>query len=165
MDNEAHEKIMAFVKSTYRSLQQPDFGFVKKAAASRPYEPLVKRLRDYAAVEQMTEADDEVCFVYLLKGRANLWKLDLSMVGPFGIFVRLTPNCSPDDFVHPHKNDINAYERKIVDMLRTGGIKLLTTDELTEPVSMTLFNTPRDKVSLYHALFCDRPNYPWVSNQ
>ena len=164
MDKELNEKIHAFIKSTYRSLEQPDFGFVKKASSSRPYEPLMKRLRDYAAVEQMTEADDEVCFVYLLKGRANIWKLDLSMVGPFGIFMRLSPKCRPEDCVHQQKDDINAYERKIVEMLRSGGIRLLTPEDLSAAVDLTLFNTPRAEVTLYQALFCDKPDTPWMTN-
>src|SRR4051812_19261494 len=84
--------------TAYKSLEQPDFAFVKKGFSSRPYDPLIKRLRDYAVVEEAIEADDDVCFSYFVKGQSALWKLDLSLVGPFGIFVRLRSRVGREDF-------------------------------------------------------------------
>src|SRR5689334_14189921 len=75
-----------FIAAAYKSLEHPDFSFVKQGFSSRPYDPLIKRLRDYAVVEEVVEADDDVCFSYFLKGQSSLWKLDLSLVGPFGLF-------------------------------------------------------------------------------
>ena len=45
-----------------------------------------------------------------------------------------------------------------------GGIKLLTVDELSRPMPMTLFNTNREKVRLYQALFSDRDQLPWEAS-
>src|SRR4051812_8045483 len=89
-----------YVLAAYKSVDKPDYSFVRKVLSARPYDPLIRRLRDYAAVEELTETDDDVCFSYLLKGRSSLWKLDLSLVGPFGIFVRLKSRVLPEDFVH-----------------------------------------------------------------
>ena len=130
-----------FVTKAYGSLEQPDFSFVKTVVQKRPYEPVIRRVRDYAAVEELTDTDDDVCFSYLLKGRANLWKLDLSMIGPFGIFVRAGSQMAPNDFVVPNKSDLSGYEVKIIDLLSAGGIRLLSSRELEEPVPLTLFNT------------------------
>jgi hypothetical protein len=154
-----------FISTAYKSLEHPDFSFVKQGFNARPYDPLIKRLRDYAVVEEAIEADDDVCFSYLLKGQSALWKLDLSLVGPFGLFVRLKARVAPDDFLHYTKPDATSFERKVLDLLRGAGIRLLTTEELSLQVPMTLFNTTRESVRLYQALFSDRNALPWVPSQ
>ena len=154
-------KFREILNSTYKSLEHPDFSFVKKGFSSRPYDPLIKRLRDYAVVEECTESDDDVCFSYFLKGRDALWKLDLSLVGPFGIFVRAKSRVSSQDFLHFGRGDLNGYERKILDMLSSSGIRLLTVDELSLEVPLALFNAARGNVRLYQALFSDREALPW----
>jgi hypothetical protein len=154
-------KIREAIGSAYKSLDQPDFTFVKKMLGSRPYEPLVRRLRDYAAVEECAEGEEDVCFSYFLKGRNALWKLDLSIVGPYGIFVRLKAKVSPDDFLHYKSKDAVAFETRILDILKGGGIKLMTAEDLATSMPMTLYNTERGRVRLYQALFCDRNLLPW----
>ncbi len=161
MENSEVAKFREIINSTYKSLEHPDFSFVKKGFSSRPYDPLIKRLRDYAAVEECTEAEDDVCFSYFLKGRDSLWKLDLSLVGPFGIFVRLKNRVASTDFLHFSKGDLNGYERKILDMLNGSGIRLLTVDELSMDMPLMLFNTAKGNVRLYQALFSDREALPW----
>jgi hypothetical protein len=154
-------KIREAIGTAYRSLEHPDFTFVKKMLGSRPYEPLVRRLRDYAAVEECAEGEEDVCFSYFLKGRAALWKLDLSTVGPFGIFVRLKARVEPTDFLHYGTKDAIGFETRILDILKGGGIKLMTAEDLATSMPMTLYNTSREKVRLYQALFSDRDKLPW----
>lgn len=150
-----------YVESAYKSLEHPDFGFVKKGFASRPYDPVVKRMRDYAVVEELTEADDDVCFSYLLKGRAALWKLDLSLVGPFGLYVRLKSRIDREDFLFAGKSDLVDFEVKIADILKNAGIKLLHADDLALPMPLALFAAGKGEARLYQALFSDRPKLPW----
>ncbi len=161
MEHDRTEFYREFVESAYKSLENPDFGFVKKGFAARPYDPVIKRLRDYAAVEELTEADDEVCFTYLLKGRAALWKLDLSLVGPFGLFVRLTSRVNRDDFLFAGKSDVVDFEVKIIDILKGAGIRLLNADDLALPMPIALFATGKEQARLYQALFSDRLKLPW----
>ena len=161
MDQDRIEFFKDVIVTKYKSFDNPDFAFVKRGFASRPYEPVVKRLRDYAAVEELTEADDDVCFSYFLKGRAALWKLDLSLVGPFGIFVRLKNKVDRDDFLFPARSDLVDFEVKMIDILKASGIRFLTADDLTLKLPMTLFNTAKDATCVYQALFSDRPNLPW----
>ena len=149
------------LSTAYGNLEQPDFGFVRKVFSARPYDPLIKRMRDYAVVEECTEAEDDVCFSYFLKGRSALWKLDLSVVGPYGIFVRLSSRIEPDSFLSYSRVDLIGFELKIMGLLEKAGIKLLTTDELSVEMPMTLYNTGTAKVRLYQALFSDRERLPW----
>jgi hypothetical protein len=154
---------LSYIQEAYVSLEQPDFAFVKKTVKARPYEKLLKRMRDYAAIEEITEGEDDVCVGYLLKGRNALWKLDLSLVGPFAIFVRLSNSIKAEDFVHATKHDIIEFERKVASLLQNGGVKLLSSRELETKVDMSLINT-RSDVRIYQALFCDTPNLPWVNS-
>ncbi len=155
------QKYRDIIATAYKSLEHPDFSFVKRVFNARPYDPLIKRLRDYTAVEECTEGEDDVCFSYFLKGRNSLWKLDLSIVGPFGIFVRLKSRISREDFLHYGTSDAAGIEQKVLDILKGGGIKLMTTDELSQEIPMTLFNTNGGQVRLYQALFSDREHLPW----
>src|SRR5690349_14037021 len=109
-------KYREIISTAYKNLDHPDFSFVKKVFSARPYDPVIKRLRDYAVVEELTEAEDDVCFNYLLKGQSSLWKLDLSLVGPFGLFVRLKARVSRGDFLHYGKDDLTGFEHKILDI-------------------------------------------------
>ena len=154
-------KYREIVHSAYKNLDHPDFSFVKRVFHARPYDPLIKRLRDYAVVEELTEGEDDVCFSYLFKGQSALWKLDLSVVGPFGIFVRLKSRIGSQDFLHYTKEDLTGFEHKVLDVLKGAGIKLLTVEELSIEMPMTLYNTDRERVRLYQALFSDREKLPW----
>lgn len=154
-------KYLEVLTTAYKSLEQPDFGFVRKVLSARPYDPLIKRMRDYAVVEECTEAEEDVCFSYFLKGRNALWKLDLSVVGPYGLFVRLRNRVSPDDFLVYSRIDLTGFELKIMGLLEKAGVKLLSTEELMMKTPMTLYNTEREKVRLYQALFSDREKLPW----
>lgn len=161
MEHQALHKYREIIATAYKSLEQPDFSFVKKVFSARPYDPLIKRLRDYAVVEECAEGEEDVCFSYFLKGRAQLWKLDLSIVGPFGIFVRLKSQVEHSDFLNYKSGDVVGFERKILDILKGAGIKLMNVDELSVEMPMALYNTDKDNVCLYQALFSDRARLPW----
>lgn len=153
-----------YISTAYKSLEQPDFAFVKKGFSARPYDPVIKRMRDFAAIEEATQADDDVCFSYLIKGQSSLWKLDLSLVGPFGLFVRLRSRIQTCDFLHYTSDDLTAFEYKILNVLKGAGIRLMTAPDLSIHMPMRLFNTSGDDVRLYQALFSDRDTLPWEAS-
>lgn len=157
----AAQNYLEVLSSAYKNLQQPDYAFVRKAFSARPYDPLIKRMRDFAVVEECTEAEDDVCFSFFLKGRAALWKLDLSVVGPYGIFVRLNSRITSDHFLVYHRTDITDFEKRIMGFLEKGGVKLLSMHELSEEMPMTLYSSGQRKPCLYQALFSDRERLPW----
>jgi hypothetical protein len=150
-----------YLTSAYKSFEQPDFSFVKRVFNARPYEPLIRKMRDYAAIEECTHSEDDVCFSYFLKGRTNLWKLDLSLVGPFAIFVRLRSRIAEEDFLYPTKFDLADFEAKIITMMTQYNIRLLTSQELRIEVPIGLYSSSKEKPRLYHALFSDSEKLPW----
>jgi hypothetical protein len=157
----AFEALTETIRTSYRSLSHPDFSFVKEAQRNRPYESIIRSLRNLCVIEDSAPEEEDVCFSYMIQRHDLLWKLDLSMVAPVGLFVRLKANVSASDFIVKGRGDLTDFERKIVDTVVGRGVKLLPADILKEPVPLTLFNTPRDKVSLYQALFTDKP-IPWI---
>ncbi len=150
-----------YVRAAYKNPEQPDFSFIRRAFHNRPYDPLIRKLRDFAAVEDLGECEDDVCFGYLLKGQNALWRLELSMVGPFAIFVRLSNHVRTTDFIGATLGEVSGFELKIVDKLKSYGIRLLTPKDLMQSVELSLYNTPRNKTCLYQALFSDRAELPW----
>jgi hypothetical protein len=154
-----------YILSAYKNQDQPDFSFLRRAFLSRPYDPLIRKLRDFAAVEDLGECEDDVCFSFLLKGQNALWRLELSMVGPFAVFVRLSNRVHDYDFISPTAGDLSGFEVKIVEKLKSYGIRLLTPRELTQPIQLSLYNTPPGQTRLYQALFSDRPNLPWIQTE
>lgn len=150
-----------YLTSAYKSMEQPDFSFVKRVFNARPYEPLIRKMRDYAAIEECTHSEDDVCFSYFLKGRTNLWKMDLSLVGPFAIFVRLRSRIEEHDFLYPAKADLADFEIKIISMMTQYNIRLLTSQDLRIEVPIGLFSSAKDKPRLYQALFSDTEKLPW----
>ena len=157
----SYDSFASYLDSAYGNLSAPDFDFAKRGFDKRPYDRIIKRLRDYAAIEEILVGEEDVCFSYFLKGRTNLWKIELSLVGPFAIFVRLKAQVTADDFLHNRKEDLIEFERKVVEIVRNFGISLLTTNQLQISVPLTLFNTPKENVRLYQALFTDRDGLPW----
>ena len=83
------------LSTAYGNLDQPDFGFVRKVFSARPYDPLIKRMRDYAVVEECTEAEEEVCFCLRVLGRAAGGLFVVGVVGPVGRFGRLSSRREP----------------------------------------------------------------------
>ena len=150
-----------YLTSAYKSMEQPDFSFVKRVFNARPYEPLIRKMRDYAAIEECTHSEDDVCFSYFLKGRTNLWKMDLSLVGPFAIFVRLRSRIEEQDFLYPAKSDLADFETKIITMMTQYNIRLLTSQDLRIEVPIGLYSSAKEKPRLYHALFSDTDKLPW----
>ena len=114
---------------------------------------MLKRMRDYGAIEELTQAEDDVCFSYLLKGQTRLWKLELSMVGPFAIFVRLQGRVHESDFIGPKNNNLTTFEQKIRSMLLSAGINLMGPKELSVTMPMTLFNTPKTESNVPLSVF------------
>lgn len=151
-----------YIQSAYKNPVQPDFSFIRRSFHSRPYDPLIRKLRDFAAVEDLGECEDDVCFSFLLKGQNALWRLELSMVGPFAVFVRLSNRVREQDFISPTAGDLSGFEIKIVEKLKSFGIRLLTPKELIQPIQLSLYNTPPGETRLYQALFSDRATLPWT---
>lgn len=84
------DRLTHALTAAYGSLQAPNYAFVGRALRQRPYQDLVAALEQVFAVEDITDANYDVSFVYVLQGEtAHL--LHISMVGRFAALFPLSP--------------------------------------------------------------------------
>ena len=158
------EPFLPFIKKAYGSLNQPDYSFVETKLKNNPYRGLLRNLSECFAVDDVTSKMDDVCFRYVLRGPDCIWGLDLSMVGPFGLFMRLSPTPSKEDVVDYKSSNIVARERKVLDLLREKKIRLVTATDLEVEVDLKLVDRgSSDSANLYQSLFSDGISIPWKS--
>ncbi len=162
MQDSGVESFLPFLKKAYGSLEQPDYSFVEKKFKSNPYRGLVHNLSEYFAVDDVSSKMDDVCFRYVLRGRDSLWGLDLSLVGPFALFMRLSPAPSKLDVLTYDNPNLNAREKKVMDVLRSKKIILVDGEQLEKEISFHLLDQGGSSAAkLYQTLFSDSFTIPW----
>src|SRR4051812_5014873 len=88
------DDILDRIKSTYGSLSEPKFFFVKQALATRPYDRLIDSIRSEFELFETTDEEEDHAFMYALDRDGREWVLCISMVGPFAVFARTNPDQS-----------------------------------------------------------------------
>ncbi|MCR6485135.1 hypothetical protein M8542_20095 [Amycolatopsis sp. OK19-0408] len=129
----------------YGDLRKPGYAFFEEALRTRPWEPLVERLRQVMRVEDWTDREDDVSFSYVLdrSRHSEAWLLWLSAVGPFALLVH-----APAPAAEP--------------MARSGvitGVRLLSAEEVETTVDFAPAGG-RFPASLFVLLFGDS-DVPW----
>lgn len=152
------QEIRDSIQRKYGALEDPSFSLVSKALSGRPYDPLVGKLRALFEVEETTDANDDVSFCYQLTKQDKRWGLELSMVGPYAVILRLLAPwrakvVTPENAV--------AEEQKICVLLAEAGFKILERNILEIPIQLNLQNTNKGNVCLYQAPFTDIDILPW----
>lgn len=146
------------IENKYKSLEQPDYSFVSKAISSRPYDSLIRKLQDLFEVEEITDPNDDVSFRYLLSKLKSQWIIELSMVGLYASFFRVSDVGSAEVVT----SDTTAQEeQKICSFLIENKFEILQQHELEQPFNLKLCNTEPENVCIYQALFSDTDILPW----
>lgn len=146
------------IKRTYKSLEEPDFSFVKKAISSRPYETLAQRMLSLFDVEEITEPNDDVSFRYLIAKSNRRWVIELSMIGRYAVVLRLS-DAGAVEIVTPETSV--EEERDIFSILASGEVVVVKKKDLERPFPLKLSNTEPENVCVYQALFSDTDVLPW----
>lgn len=154
------DEVIAFIRSKYGSLESPNFSFVGEALSGRPYEDLIKRIGRLCAVEEDTDPNDDVSFGYILTAGEQQWLLRISMLGPYGVFFRLT-NGDEMEIIEGERQAASTFEKEVLSLLSDTGVRLLSLEELSLRVPLKLFNADPEDVRLYQALFADIETLPW----
>ena len=151
--------IVARCQEKYGSLSSPDFSFVEQSAERNPYSGLMRLLVKFLKLIDNTDTNDDVSFSYLLQKDERQWSLQLSMVGPYGLLMRVAEPSG--EILTSASRDLGDVERRIVDLLRSEGVQLLDRHTLEEPIALRLYNTEPEETRLYQALFTDASQLPW----
>lgn len=152
--------ILEHIREKYRDLDHPEFWFVGESISRQPYQPLVERLEQQFSVQDDTDPNDDVSFIYVLRSGRDAWVLALSMVGPFAALFRATSD-------HPVLIDatgmsaLTKQEAELVEEAQSFGFSFLTKALLEMPIGLTLQNASRENTRLYQALFSDTDILPW----
>ena len=157
MTIDSYQTLSQAVLERYKSLEQPDFSFVSKISNSRPYEPLIKELREVFDIEETTDINEDVSFSYMLSNSNNKWVIELSMVGLYAVVLRILEGGS----IQLVASSICEFERKIIYLLDKYKFRVLQRRELEQPISLKLCNTEPGDVFMYQALFSDTDILPW----
>ncbi|MGY2134865.1 hypothetical protein ACW9KT_21725 [Hymenobacter sp. HD11105] len=83
------QSINSAILASYGSYTQPNYSFVSKVFQRQPYQPILQELSVRFTVEDTTDINYDVSFVYTLR-HEEVYGLHLSMVGRFFILFRLT---------------------------------------------------------------------------
>jgi hypothetical protein len=156
----AKEKLVALICEKYKSLDAPDFSFVREALSIQPYAKVIQKIARGFDLEEDTDPNDDVSFGYLLTKEHQRWMLRISMVGPYAVLFRLD-NAESVEVLSPIMPGLSAAETSLVVLLSEAHIQLMDRDTLSLPVPLQLFNTEPENSRLYQALFVDSDVVPW----
>lgn len=155
------KKLSQMILGAYKSLDKPDFSFVRKSVSSRPYEGLVKSIAQRFEVEEITDSNDDVSFRYFLSRFNRRWVMELSMLGRYAAVFEV-PEYGIAKVVSPNSSD--REEQEILSLLREGQFVVLDKKVLEAPFPLRLFNTEYQNSCIYQALFSDVDILPWRDN-
>jgi len=160
MNAEEVQEVMDVIRSHYKSLQSPDFSFVRDTLAKRPYEKVIRQLSTHFHIEEDTDPNDDVSFGYVLTQEGERWVLRISMLGPYAVLLRLHQTARIEVMAQRAQVSSRA-EKELITTLADHSIRLLDRDTLLIPVPMRLFNTEPENTRVYQALFTDTDILPW----
>ena len=160
MNAEEVQEVMDVIRSHYKSLQSPDFSFVRDTLSKRPYEKVIRQISTPFQVEEDTDPNDDVSFGYVLTKGSERWVLRLSMLGPYAVLLRLHQAARIEVMAHRAHVSSNS-EKDLMTTLADHSIRLLDRDALLIPVPMRLFNAEPENTRVYQALFTDTDILPW----
>lgn len=160
MNAEEVQAVMDVIRSHYKSLQSPDFSFVRDTIAKRPYDRVLRQISTHFQVEEDTDPNDDVSFGYVLTKGNERWALRISMLGPYAVLLRLHQAARIEVMAHRAQVSSSA-EKELITTLADNSIHLLDRDALLIPVPMRLFNAEPENTRVYQALFTDTDILPW----
>jgi hypothetical protein len=85
----ATSDVIEQIKATYKSLEVPDFAFVRRALDERPYQGVVDAIGSEFGLLETTEEEEDHGFLYAIDKGPRRWAMYLSMVGPYAVFARV----------------------------------------------------------------------------
>ncbi len=160
MSEATQAAVLRTIEERYGSLSQPSYAFVQEAIAAQPYAQLIDEVSRLADLEETTDANDDVSFRYVLVQRGDAWALDLSMVGPFGLLMRL-PRQGPQEVITGRASTESTPEADLVALIERAGVYLLSREMLEREIPLRRPGDEGDVARLYHAVISDEPLLPW----
>ena len=159
MDETRVDKLLELINQRYGSLASPTFWFAHGPEPYQTYLPVFERLSRRFTVVDVTDPNRDVAVAYKLKADTKDWLLELSILGPYAVFIRWNTGDSP----LTRRSVTSSEEKSVVEILDSFEITLLDQSVLEVPIDLALTNAEPGHVYLYQALFGDATVLPWRS--
>jgi hypothetical protein len=156
-----NDDIMRQIERTYTSLDDPRFFTISEALDNEPFAQLMKTIGTQFTVEDDTDTNTDVAFIYGLEHDGRRWVLGLSVVGPYALLGRLDANNRWTALIEATTRDQDEYERWLVLALNRQGLRLLGRSALEQRVPLRLSGMNPAHVRAYQALFAQSDILPW----
>lgn len=156
------DDVLRQIERTYGSLEDPKYFGISDRMRSRPYEPLIEDICREFEVEDTTDTNTDVGFIYALARQAHSWALALSAVGPYAILARgLAGSAAWGEILTPASPDLTPDETRLIRGVSDAGLRLLTREELEHPIPLHILGTDPATVRVYQAAFSNADILPW----
>ncbi len=155
--------VVEAVARRYGSVSERDYSFVIEALAARPYADLVHRLATLVDIEETTDPNDDVSFRYVVTQEGDAWYMSLSMVGPYGLLLRLSDR-GAHEVIADLASAESDREAEILALLEHAGIHLLSREAAEQPITLRRPGADEDEARIYHAVISDEPLLPWQAD-
>jgi hypothetical protein len=155
-ENELLDKIMEDIQIKYKDFTKPDFRFVSKIIDKNPYVNFINEIKHYCKIEEITDTNYDVSFVYVLDCLDKQYMLQLSMVGRYAAFYSLTVE---REMLIIDKNIVesDSLEKAIIDILERNNIILLNEQLLDYEINIKVnINDEKNTASLNECLFTNK---------
>ncbi len=161
IDSFTRENLETILLEAYGSFEMPNFSFVERRAKRKPYEKLLQTLSKMFDVTDQTDFNYAVCLSLLISLDEKSWVLDLSLVGPFAVFLRVEDRKGAHACKLLNEENFTAEESKLSVEIEKAGLLLMKKTDLEMPVAMPMSLAVPEDVAVYHALFSDVYALPW----
>lgn len=153
------DKLLGLINQKYGSLANPSYWFIHGPESYQIYEPVLEKLSRLFIVVDITEPNLDVAVAYKLTGSTGEWLLEISLLGPYAVFIRWNTG----DLPLTRQTVTSSEEKIIVEILDSFEIILLARCVLEIPIDLALTNAEPGHVYLYQALIGDATVLPWRS--
>jgi hypothetical protein len=163
MEKNLLDSLHKLIPFKYRSLDAPNRSFVADALAVRPYDSVIRNLKEFIAIEEDTDLNYQVAFEYVLRRETQVWRLELSMLGPLAVLLRADEQ-NVSVALTDDTPGISVTEQQILKTLVEAQITVLDQWTLSQPIPLRLYIAEPGEVCIYQALFTDTSVLPWATS-
>jgi hypothetical protein len=148
MMNNLLKQILNQIERAYVSFSNPSFAFVDQVFEARPYQDLIRILETEFELEEITDLNDDVSFVYILSQYKFKWSVRLSFIGKY--FYLQRQDVEPFDVEY---DDVKKLEARLQSIFSANGFLAIPKQILSTRIKLQLYD--ESKPTVFRCLFSD----------